>query len=84
MPEALEDAGVSWKVYNAPGSAYQPTNDLAIAVSNNILLYFKQYMNPSSALYQKAFLPIFPNDFAQRRGGRHPAPGVLDHAAGRL
>jgi phospholipase C len=63
MPEALEDAGVSWKVYNAPGSEYQPGSELAMAISDNILLYFKQYMNPSSALYQKAFLPLFPRDF---------------------
>ena len=26
MPEVLEDAGVSWKVYNAPGDIDQPTN----------------------------------------------------------
>ena len=63
MPEALEDAGVSWKVYNPPGGEYQPTSPLAMAVSDNILLYFKQYMDPSSALYQKAFLPVF-TDFA--------------------
>jgi phospholipase C len=63
MPEALEDAGVSWKVYNAPGSIYQPTSGVAMAVSDNILLYFKQYMDPSSALYQKAFGPIYPTDF---------------------
>jgi len=64
MPEALEDAGVSWKVYNAPGAVYRPPSRLAIAISDNILLYFKQYQDPTSALYQKAFLPVFPNDFA--------------------
>jgi phospholipase C len=63
MPEALEDAGVSWKVYNAPGSEYQPTSGVAMEISDNILLYFKQYMDPSSALYQKAFRPVYPNDF---------------------
>jgi phospholipase C len=65
MPEALEDAGVSWKVYNAPGPEYQPSSGIAMALSDNILLYFKQFMDPSSALYQKAFLPTFPNDFAR-------------------
>ncbi|HEY7946609.1 MAG TPA: alkaline phosphatase family protein [Acidimicrobiales bacterium] len=63
MPETLEDAGVSWKVYNAPGAEYRP-GPLAMAISDNILLYFKQFLDPSSALYQKAFLSVFPNDFA--------------------
>jgi phospholipase C len=34
-----------------------------MAISDNILLYFKQFMDPSSALYQKAFGPVFPDDF---------------------
>ena len=64
MPEALEDAGVSWKVYNAPGADYQPTSKIAMGISDNILLYFKQFVSdPSSALYQKAFGPVFPDDF---------------------
>jgi phospholipase C len=65
MPERLETAGVSWKTYNPPGSKYQPTNPLAIVVSDNILLSFEQYQDPSSALYRKAFLPRFPKDFAR-------------------
>jgi phospholipase C len=64
MPEALEAAGVTWKVYNAPGSEYRPGSPIAMAISDNILLYFKQYMDPSSALYRQAFLPVFPADFA--------------------
>ncbi len=64
MPEVLEEAGVSWKVYNAPGAEYQPGSPFAMAVSDNILLYFKQYMKPSSALYRKAFRPLYPDDFA--------------------
>ncbi len=63
MPEALENAGVSWKVYNAPGGAYQPSSTIAMAISDNILLYFKQFLDPSSALYPKAFGSVFPNDF---------------------
>ena len=65
MPELLEAAGVSWKTYNAPGSKYQPTNPLANVVSDNILLSFAQYENPSSVLYDKAFRPLFPQDFAR-------------------
>jgi len=64
MPEELESKGVSWKVYNPPGSAYQPYSGISIAVSDNILLYFDQHVSdPSSPLYQKAFAPLFPADF---------------------
>jgi phospholipase C len=64
MPERLDDKGISWKVYNPPGSDYLPSSGSAVLVSNNILLHFKQYSDPSSSLYQKAFLSTFPNDFA--------------------
>ena len=61
MPEELEAKGISWKVYNPPGSAYQPSSPLSIAISDNILLYFKRHVeNPSSPLYKKSFSPIFP------------------------
>jgi phospholipase C len=64
MPEELEAKGISWKVYNPPGSGYQPSNPLSIAISDNILLYFKRHVqDPSSPLYKKAFGPIFPRDF---------------------
>ena len=65
MPERLETAGISWKTYNPPGRSYQPTNPYALVVSDNILLSFKQYQNPHSALYRKAFLPLYPRDFAR-------------------
>jgi phospholipase C len=64
MPEVLEDAGVSWKVYSPPGDAYRVANPEVMAISDAILPYFSQYSNPSSPLYRKAFLPVFPNDFA--------------------
>jgi len=64
MPEVLEDHGISWKTYNAPGALYQPNSGLDMAASDNILLYFSQYSSPSSPLYQKAFVPLYPNDFA--------------------
>ena len=65
MPEVLEDAGVSWKVYNPPGSAYSMPfiQQHGLLVSDAILPYFSQYQNPSSTLYQKAFTPLYPNDF---------------------
>ena len=66
MPEVLEDAGVSWKVYNPVGDLAGPTVLRAStgSLSDAILPYFAQYKNPNSALYQKAFLPQYPNDFA--------------------
>jgi phospholipase C len=64
MPEQLQAHGVSWKVYNPPGAEYQPSSKVSIAISDNILLYFKQHVqDPSSPLYQNAFGPIFPQDF---------------------
>lgn len=65
MPEILEENGISWKVYNPPGDIYQPSNPAAMSVTDNILVYFDQYVSdPSSPLYKKAFGPIFPSDFA--------------------
>jgi len=63
VPELLEDAGVSWKTYSPPGDLYSITNPEVLLVSDAILPYFKQYSDPASALYRKAFLPTFPDDF---------------------
>ncbi|MGD0082910.1 MAG: alkaline phosphatase family protein [Acidimicrobiales bacterium] len=65
MPEALDAHGISWKVYNPPGSAYVPSSDLAMLVSNNRLLYFRQYRDRSSMIYHNAFEWTFPADFAR-------------------
>jgi phospholipase C len=65
MPEVLEDAGISWKVYNPQGDLYAPAffEQHGLQVGDAILPYFSQYQNPASALYQKAFLPQYPGDF---------------------
>jgi phospholipase C len=65
MPEVLEDAGVSWKVYNPEGVLYTPgfIEQHGLVASDAVLPWFRQYSNPSSALYQKAFLPLYPSDF---------------------
>ena len=64
MPEELQAKGVSWKVYNPPESFYQPSSPDSMAVSDNILLYFKQHVSdPNSPLYRNAFSPTFPADF---------------------
>ncbi len=66
IPEVLEDKGVSWKIYQQPGTSAGPTQDTALASGFNVMLFFKQYVNnPKSALYQKAFLPSWPDDFEQ-------------------
>jgi phospholipase C len=57
MPEALLEAGVSWKVYN------DPTGILGLGV----LSYFKNYTNPFSTtgleLIAKGLTPSYPGDF---------------------
>src|SRR5665213_1516464 len=58
MPEQLQARGVSWKVYTSPDQ-----NLLNGIFSDNVLSYFKNFQNPSSPLYQNAFLPQFPTDF---------------------
>ena len=66
VPELLEDRGVSWKTYSPPGPLYRvSSNPNLMLISDAILPYFSQYSDPSSALYQKAFLPTFPDDFAR-------------------
>jgi phospholipase C len=64
MPEVLEDAGVSWKVYNPPGPLYDIQGTAVMAVTDSVMGYFKQFSTPGSPLYDKAFNYTFPNDFA--------------------
>ncbi len=59
MPEVLTDAGITWKTYNPSGSLYEPGSP--IFVSKNMLLYFEQYQDPNSALYDAAFKYTGPN-----------------------
>jgi len=65
MPEALDEHGISWKVYGSEGSVYAPDNPVSMLVSNNRLLYFEQYRDRSSQLYHNAFDWTFPTDFAR-------------------
>ena len=57
MPEALERAGISWKVYQPPGA------QVADFVSNNSLVYFPAFRDPSSPLFRKGLVPSFPGEF---------------------
>jgi phospholipase C len=65
MPEILEDHGISWRVYNPPGPLYAPDSSLSMYVSNNRLLYFRQYQDSSTRLHAGAFSSTFPGDFAR-------------------
>jgi phospholipase C len=74
MPEALQGAGITWKCYNPYGPLYQPGS--SAFVNKNVLLYFKQYSDPTSALYQNAFGYYGPNV-----NGGLTAPGGPDDFA---
>jgi phospholipase C len=58
MPEQLQARGISWKVYTSPDQ-----NILNAAFSDNVLSYFKNFQDPSTALAKNAFGPQFPTDF---------------------
>jgi phospholipase C len=59
MPEALQANGITWKCYNPYGSNYQP--GASYFVSKNMLNYFSQYSDSTSALYNNAFNYYGPN-----------------------
>ncbi|HXZ61641.1 MAG TPA: alkaline phosphatase family protein [Acidimicrobiales bacterium] len=76
MPEVLEDAGISWKVYTPTGTIYTPAffERYGLVATDAVLPWFRQYSNPKSALYQKAFVPQYPADFvADVTSGQLPA-----------
>ena len=63
MPEVLQDANISWKVYTPPGPLYRVENPEVLWISDAILPYFSQYRHQGSPLYEKAFQPTFPDTF---------------------
>lgn len=58
MPEQLQAKGISWKVYSTPDQ-----NILNGIASDNVLPYFKNFQDQTSALYKNAMLPQYPTDF---------------------
>ncbi|HJQ41596.1 MAG TPA: alkaline phosphatase family protein, partial [Jatrophihabitantaceae bacterium] len=58
-PEALQDAGVSWKVYTNKSIPI-----VSEAVLSGMLGAFKNFQNQSSPLYQRGIRPTFPGNFA--------------------
>jgi phospholipase C len=68
MPEQLQARGISWKVYSTPDQ-----NTANGALSDNVLPYFKNFVDPSTQLYKNAFGPQFPTDFvAEALSGNLP------------
>ena len=62
VPELLQDRGVTWKTYTAPGQGYSAGDSGAVA-GDAILQYFQAYQDPSTPLYANAFTPAYPADF---------------------
>jgi phospholipase C len=58
-PEALQDAGVSWKVYTNKSIPI-----VSEAVLSGMLGAFKNFQDPNSQLYQRGIKPTFPGNFA--------------------
>jgi phospholipase C len=59
-PEVLEDAGISWKVYQGPDAEQDLDTSLQM---DNPLRYFRQYLDPLSPLNQKGLTPLYPGTF---------------------
>ncbi len=59
MPQSLERAGVSWKVYNS--SDLGPINGFIL---NGLVSAFKQALDPTTNLWAKGISPQYPLNFA--------------------
>ncbi len=79
------NAGVSGKYARLAGyptwdpSLYNPTTNPEIMFdTDHVLPYFTAFRNPASPLYQKAFTPTFPGDFASDiKAGKLPSVSWL-------
>ncbi len=59
-PEVLEDAGVSWKVYQSPDAVEELDTSYQL---DNVLRYFAQYLDPLTPLSLKGLTPTYPGTF---------------------
>jgi phospholipase C len=83
MPEVLEDAGISWKYYRANGDLYTIETMKKVGITiDGTLPFFKQYQDPNSALYQKAFMSTFDDFTSDVRHGTLPAVSWMCTPAG--
>jgi phospholipase C len=63
--EVLQEHGITYKTYQPPGSASGPNQKDDLGLGFNALLFFKQLVeDPSSELFQRSFLPVWPDEFA--------------------
>jgi len=65
MPERLSAHGITWKVYEQRGPQLAPGTALGAISSDNVLLYFKQFLQQGTDLYRRAFTPAWPDDFVK-------------------
>ncbi len=72
MPEVLDAASVSWRVYNPSGSNYDVSSNNSMLFNSNPLQYFSQYENPASSLYQEAFTFYGPECGRRLRQSQRP------------
>jgi phospholipase C len=64
MPERLSRAGISWHYYEVrkPEALFKPGTSLSGIVSDNPLLYFRQFLQEGTELYANAFTHSYPDD----------------------
>jgi phospholipase C len=60
MPEVLQEAGVSWKVYQSPDTIEAVETSVFI---DNVLRYFAAYTDPATPLHLNALVPTYPGTF---------------------
>ena len=77
MPEQLQARGISWKVYSSPD-----INAFGALETDSVLPYFKNFQDPSTAIYKTAFSPQFPTDFVADALSRKSAASFVDHRFG--
>jgi phospholipase C len=59
-PEALQDAGITWKVY-----ANKDIPFVSSVILDGMLGCFKNFQDPNSELYDRGIRPVYPTNFKQ-------------------
>jgi phospholipase C len=83
-PEALSEKNISWKVYQPADTSVGPLEKINLYLGFNALLYFSQFLQEGTDLYNRAFLPRWPEEFrADIQSGALPSvswilPPVVD------
>jgi phospholipase C len=83
-PEALSEKNISWKVYQPADTSVGQLEKINLYLGFNALLYFSQFLKEGTDLYNRAFLPRWPDEFrADIHSGTLPSvswilPPVVD------